>query len=402
MSASQLLSETYALLKELWRDKATFFWAILFPLVYLSLFTGIFGGSSGSNVSFSIAIQDLDGGSFSNILISALNESRIFRVSIVNQSIEEALRSGRYDAGLTILPGSSSNFSSLQRIWIKIAYVEGIQGSDVAYNALQGFLTAFNFNISSSMIDHVKQHLPPSLPQQVRAFFDFISMPISIETAKISRKPSSDPGYVRAWFVIATSGIMVLYNGIFGALGTTVDMRYRGHHRLILSSPIRGLTAFLSSAIAIMVLNSITMGVIFAFGAILGANYSNIDPQGVLIIASFLTIALLGSFGIGMLLSILAKSSEAINAIGNAVAFPTMFLTGIAIPKFMLPSWLAPLSDLFPLSRVIEGLRNYIVYSWDLSIAISYSLPGIIACLVLFTAGAMIYRRTLEAIERTL
>src|SRR5690606_18829254 len=52
----------------------------------------------------------------------------------------------------------------------------------------------------------------------------------------------------------------------------------------------------------------------------------------------------------------LAKTQQAIMAIGNLVTFPQMFLSGLFYPIDILPGWLQPLPEILPLRVLATAL----------------------------------------------
>ena len=82
------------------------------------------------------------------------------------------------------------------------------------------------------------------------------------------------------------------------------------------------------------------------------------------IIGSYLNlfvIIFLGSIiflSIGFLLGSLAKTQQSIQAIGNLVIFPQIFLSGIFYPIETLPGFIQPVASVLPLSFVATALRE--------------------------------------------
>jgi ABC-2 type transport system permease protein len=61
---------------------------------------------------------------------------------------------------------------------------------------------------------------------------------------------------------------------------------------------------------------------------------------------------------IGFCLGSIAKSQQAIIAIGNLVTFPQMILSGIFFPIESLPEMVQPVANILPLSFISNGLRE--------------------------------------------
>ena len=77
--------------------------------------------------------------------------------------------------------------------------------------------------------------------------------------------------------------------------------------------------------------------------------------------ASLYAVIVLGTIiflSLGFCLGSLAKTQQAILAIGNLFIFPQMFLSGIFIPIDSLPDFVQPLSKILPLTFVANALRE--------------------------------------------
>ncbi len=78
---------------------------------------------------------------------------------------------------------------------------------------------------------------------------------------------------------------------------------------------------------------------------------------------SLLLLVIMGTivlFGVGLAVGGWAKNENQAAPLANLVAFPMMFLSGTFFPRFLMPSWLQNVSDLLPLTPVIDGARMII------------------------------------------
>ena len=94
-----------------------------------------------------------------------------------------------------------------------------------------------------------------------------------------------------------------------------------------------------------------------------------------------LTLIFLGSVmfsGMGMILSGLAKEVEAASAIGNAIAFPMMFLSGTYFPMEFMPSHVQTIAKALPLTHFSDRLRYAMIYQYTVGI---YTNIAIVAAL---------------------
>ncbi|MEZ5489750.1 MAG: ABC transporter permease [Gammaproteobacteria bacterium] len=93
---------------------------------------------------------------------------------------------------------------------------------------------------------------------------------------------------------------------------------------------------------------------------------------------------------IGFLLGSLAKTQQSIQAIGNLVIFPQIFLSGIFYPIDTLPRFIQPVAEILPLSFVATALRE-IANNGTSLLEIPLIMAGIIAWLLVSFLAATRY-----------
>jgi ABC-2 type transport system permease protein len=71
----------------------------------------------------------------------------------------------------------------------------------------------------------------------------------------------------------------------------------------------------------------------------------------------FLTFSLIMILGIGLAIGGWAKNERQAAPLANIIVFPMLFLSGTFFPRFGFPEWLQSLTNLFPLTPVIDGAR---------------------------------------------
>jgi len=109
-------------------------------------------------------------------------------------------------------------------------------------------------------------------------------------------------------------------------------------------------------------------------------------------------IILLGSImfsGIGMILSGFIKDVEAASAIGNAIVFPMMFLSGTYFPLELMPSYIQTISKALPLTYFSEGLKYSMLYKYPGGIYTNMAILAVLA-VVFLIIGALVTRWKLK------
>ncbi len=91
----------------------------------------------------------------------------------------------------------------------------------------------------------------------------------------------------------------------------------------------------------------------FVLGVNIAGDFASLYVVIILGIALFLSL--------GFCLGSVAKTQQAIGAMGSLFTFPQMFLAGIFYPIDILPELIQPVAQLLPLSFVANGLREIAV-----------------------------------------
>ena len=134
-------------------------------------------------------------------------------------------------------------------------------------------------------------------------------------------------------------------------------------------------------------LNFVLTGIMIGFGWVLFD--VRIIPDAFAIV-----IILLGSImfsGIGMIISGVTKDVETATAIGNAIAFPMMYLSGAFYPLELMPSAIQTISKAIPLTYFSEGLKYSMLYKYPEGIFINMAILAVLA-VVFIILGALVTR----------
>jgi ABC-2 type transport system permease protein len=154
------------------------------------------------------------------------------------------------------------------------------------------------------------------------------------------------PGYIA--LVIATLGLMQLPAVLAG-------YRERGVLRRLEATPIR--------PGVILVAQLLVQGLIATVGLIvlvvLGMSVFDLRaPEAPWTVLAAYIIAVLGFSAFGFVLAAVLPTARSTAAIASALYFPMIFLSGATWPREMLPTWAASISDLLPLTYVVEAVKQ--------------------------------------------
>jgi ABC-2 type transport system permease protein len=158
-----------------------------------------------------------------------------------------------------------------------------------------------------------------------------------------------------AWL---TAGIVVLNlmsSGLLGDASRLANMRERGILRRVQATPLPAWQLIASYVVTRLVMVLLQSAAIIATAALIYK--ATFSWQG---LAAAVPLALVGGLVfllLGQLISAVAPSSAAANAIGQAVYFPLMFLSNLFLPSEILPDWLSGITRWSPASMLVDMVR---------------------------------------------
>ncbi|HLQ06215.1 MAG TPA: ABC transporter permease [Nitrososphaerales archaeon] len=196
----------------------------------------------------------------------------------------------------------------------------------------------------------------------------------------------------------ATPGIL-LQNGFSSALqsGTSiVDELNSGMLEKMLVTPVNRsailLGRLLSDAFRVVVQSAIIL--ILAY--ILGFNAAS-GPGGIILMLGIIALFGLAWSGISLAIGLRTRSAETVFGIGGFLTFPLLFMSTALVPVGAMPSWMASISNVNPISFAVNAVRGLSLPSGTLS-GLGLTFPGdiisalaYIAVIAIITLGATLY-----------
>jgi ABC-2 type transport system permease protein len=303
------------------RDRTALFFTVLFPLMFLVLFGGIFGNQTAPRV---------------HVL-------QIGAVSLLDQIPAE--QRGQLDQVLELTPDSNRDdaLAQVRRGDVDAAVEQDGRAIVLHYSAADQVKAGTVQGLFNSLVDGgnlVVAHVSPA----------FTLRPAQVEDESLKTIQYITPGLL-GW-AIATGAT-------FGAALTLVTWRQKKILRRLRLAPVRT-TSIISARVGVSILIALVQMAIFIgvasipyFGLRLSAYWWMAIP---LIIAG--TLAFLA---IGLLAGSFAKTPEAGSAVANLIVLPMAFLSGAFFPLQGAPGWLQSISKALPLRHLVDGMQAVMV-----------------------------------------
>jgi ABC-2 type transport system permease protein len=213
--------------------------------------------------------------------------------------------------------------------------------------------------VASDIVNVMTRELRPVLREPVSVLFAMVQ-PLVFLGLFAPLLPEGDAGALQ-WFVPGIVAMTCLFGASFTGAALSEEIVNGSHERLLVSPLSRSsllLGRALKEIVPMLMQAAIILAVVTPFSF-------DLHPLGVVV--GVIVLALF-SVGVGSLSYALALVSAGNDwlfwTVQQTLIFPTLLLAGILLPLDGAPGWLRFLSDLNPLSYVVDAERELFTGSW--------------------------------------
>lgn len=165
-------------------------------------------------------------------------------------------------------------------------------------------------------------------------------------------------GFSGSYIEFMAPGVIMLtaiFTSIFGGVNTLWDRRY-GFMNKALVSPVSRSSIALGKMLAISLISTLQSSLILGIALALGVHISNL----LVIFPILLTVTVfsLGFSGISVIVAATSKSQETFWGLINFLGMPLFMLSPALFPLELLPSWLAFVARLNPVTYAVLLIRQ--------------------------------------------
>lgn len=317
--------------RRFFRDKTAIFFGILFPLIFLFVFGGLFGNQT---TSFHVALINQSKSEFAKQFEDTLKKQSAFKIDDM-ATLDDAtskLTQSQLDAAI-VLPANFGEVNSSTHTptgQAEVYYTQNTeQSGQTMTSIMQGIFKDINKSITSA------------------------EEPLTVTGKRLNERSLSSFDYTFAGLL----GFALLGMGIFGPVNVFPELKKQGILRRLSTTPLRVWQYFCSMAISQSIIGLVSIVVMF----VVALTVFKLQVVGnVLVLGGFLVFAIIEILGIGLAIGGWARNERQAAHLSNIITFPMMFLSGTFFPRFLMPEWLQNVTGFLPLTPIIDGLR-YIV-----------------------------------------
>ncbi|GAA4432032.1 ABC transporter permease [Actinokineospora soli] len=303
-----------AMAKGYYRDKATLFFAFVFPLMFL--------------VVFGLLFRD---GGVDRIKLGVVGDGPVV-AALESTGAVEITRPGRDEGLAQVRAGDLPGLVEVDGRGVTLHYA----ASDQARAGLvQGLVSGVT---QSANVAATGQ--PPAFRYSAQQVEDDSLQPIQYLT----------PG-ILSWGIAVTA--------VFGAALSLVSWRRKQVLRRLRLAPVTVGTV-LTARIVVTIGVAVLQALLFVAVALLPVFGLQLSGTWWMSLPVFLS-GILAFFAIGMLVGAFCKTEEAATGAANIVVLPMAFLSGTFFPVDAAPPWVQAVSQVFPLRHMNDGMLAFLV-----------------------------------------
>lgn len=314
--------------RRFFRDRLALFFTIIFPLIFLFVFGGIFGKST--DLSFKVAVINQSDTAYAKTVVQDLQKNSIFKINSSVTTLEQAkekMGKSEVDAAIIIPPDFGKQQGATPGGVLEIQYT---QNNEQAAQTLGSIMDA--------------------QLRGINAQFVATNPPFTAKTVQLNDKQLTRFDYTFAGLL----GFAIIGLGIFGPVNVFPELKKQGILRRLHTTPLKVWQYFTSTAASQTIIGLLTMAILFIVAIVV------FDLQlvgNIFALAFFLALSIITILGIGLAIGGWAKNERQAAPLSNIIVFPMLFLSGTFFPRFLMPEWLQNVSQFLPLTPVIDGIR---------------------------------------------
>jgi len=389
-------------LRQITRDRKSFFFLLIMPIAFTLLFGFAFGGNSTADPRLPIGLANEDGGELSQQLVLMLAASDVVRIEAEGTAVTE-LQQQVVDetiaAAVLIPAGFGSNL--LDRGAVSVTIIGSGQAgftveSEVETGAARVKSAAQTAQLS---VDTAVAHnlLPAQSDQQVyfddafaRALAAWEAPPVTIKHDE-SRAVADEANSNYSVFAHASPGMMAQFAiaGLMGAAGILVlEKKTRSVQRLLTTNMSRG-QILAGHYLAMFVMIFLQLTVLILFGQLfLDLPYLG-RPLATIVLTA---VTALFCASLGMLIGVVARTEEQVTVLSLTPMFVLSALGGAWVPLEVTPESFQRIAYVTPLAWVIDGYKDILVRGQGLEAVGTAVLILLLYASVLFGLAAWRFR----------
>jgi ABC-2 type transport system permease protein len=326
-----LAAMSVANIRSFYRDRASLFWTLAFPVIFVVLFGSIF---SGGTTRFEVGWVDADGTPAAERLRAGFEQVPLLELEdAAEQQALERMREGQLDA-VVIVPAGLG---------------QALAGGAAGEPFRLALYTDPSRQTASTTVEQIVRQVVGGMNQGLSG----VPPLLAVDTRPLQTQNIS----AAAYFVPSILAMALMQLGVFAAI-PLVAQREKLILKRLSATPLNRATLVGSNVVMRLIIAVVQSVLIVGIGAAL---FGVTIVGNILLVAALIVLGALTFLAIGYVIASYARTEETANALTSVVQFPLMFLSGIFFPVEFMPDWLQPVAAALPLTYLGDALRQTMV-----------------------------------------
>lgn len=400
----RVLSLLTALFRDWGRNREAVFFAVLFPLLLLVIFSTVF---ASGGVEFTVFVQNNDvvDGEPTNRsaeFVDALNETEPIAVRQIDPGQNLTAWSKEEGSGrvLVVPEGFASQiFNSSMRARLAVI-ADTLERGGSAVNESQRATFAAQLEQAQAQLGNESATIRFFAPggdqtapavqgilNSVVAEYNYRSLgvetpPANITTGTLEAGSGGERYSAADYFLPAFIAALILINGVMSLTMTVAGFSADGTLKRLAATPLRKRDWILATVLHQAILAVVLTGLMIVVAHVLFGVTATPGPLAIALIL----LAAVGFGAVGMTLGSFVTDPDAASSLANAIAFPLMFLSGVFWEVELMPDFLQTLARLLPVYHFHRGLRRLMITGSTEGVPLAFAFVGGLAVVFLALA----------------
>lgn len=311
------------------RDRQTLFWALVFPLIFVIVFGLLDIGNGPTSVTG--VIIDQANTDLSHTIANQVTNLDFVKLKTDLTTVDDARKSlENGDIGFVlVLPPDLANVGhTASPVGVQVFYDPA---NAISNQAILGALNQITdgINLAATGQPNILAVAPQSVTGQNINYFDIV--------------------------LVGLVGMALMFNSIITIAVKLSMYRDQNVFKRLLATPLQVSRFFAAFIVAHMLLALVQVGVVLLVGIYVFGGVVHGNVAWLVLIAVISNIIFLN---IGFIVGGYSKGPAAASGLGNVIAMPMMFFSGVFFPTDSLPAFLPKVVQILPLTPLINVLRS--------------------------------------------
>ena len=182
---------------------------------------------------------------------------------------------------------------------------------------------------------------------------------------------------------LSVAGYMAMIIGTIGMIGLPITLsnyREKGILRRLRATPLQSGTVLWSQVIVQVVMASLGIILLIITGRVL---FDLRLPVGNLMVIPAVILSAFSFFAVGFALAGIMPTARTAQAVGMALFYPMLFLSGAAMPRFIMPETIQRIAEFLPLTQVVILLEDLWLHgTWNMTALLAVTAVLILGLVV--------------------